>query len=162
MTVPYVGAIGLFAGNHELKGWLYCAGQTLPATDFQELYDVIGNKYGGDAAQETFALPDLQEQEKALQGVRYQIAVTENEIAPDLVLGSIFLWVHDTPPEGCAFCDGSMLRINHNTALFAVIQSKYGGNGNTTIALPDLREAEKTLNGARYVICTTGLYPTRP
>jgi microcystin-dependent protein len=162
MTVPYVGAICLFAGVYEIKGWLYCIGQILPATEFTELYDVIGNKYGGDTnTKETFALPDLQEQEKELNGVRYQIAVTKNEYAPELILGSIFLWVLDAPPEGCAFCDGTLLRINENTPLYTILMTKFGGNGTTTFALPNLTEAEKKLNGARYVICLTGIYPPR-
>ena len=162
MTVPYVGAIGLFAGNYEINGWLYCAGQTLPVADFTELYDVIGNKYGGNATtKETFALPDLQEQEKELNGVRYQIAVAKNESAPVLILGSIFLWAFETPPEGCAFCDGTVLRINENSALYTILMIKFGGNGTTTFALPNLTEAEKTLNGARYVICLEGIYPPR-
>lgn len=161
MTAPYVGSIGLFAGVFEMKGWLYCAGQTFQTANFPELYKAIGNRYGGDATQETFALPDLQEQEKALNGVRYQIAVEENEMAPLLILGSIFLWGMDTPPEGCAFCDGTLLRIPENTPLYTILMVRFGGNGTSTFALPDLREAEKNLQGVRYVIAVEGVYPAR-
>lgn len=162
MTIPNVGAICLFPGVYEINGWLYCAGQLLPAADFPELYKAIGNKYGGDAdTKETFALPDLQEQEKELNGVRYQIAVTENKFAPDLILGSIFLCAYDAPPEGCAFCDGTLLRINEHSPLYTLLMTRFGGNGTTTFALPNLTEAEKTLNGARYVISLVGIYPPR-
>lgn len=42
-------------------------------------------------------------------------------------------------PRGWAFCDGQMLSINQNQALFALLGTTYGGDGRTTFALPDLR-----------------------
>ncbi len=42
-------------------------------------------------------------------------------------------------PRGWAFCDGSLLAISSNTALFSLIGTIYGGDGRTTFALPDLR-----------------------
>lgn len=43
------------------------------------------------------------------------------------------------PPNGWARCDGQLLPISQNDALFALIGTMYGGNGQTTFALPDLR-----------------------
>jgi microcystin-dependent protein len=42
-------------------------------------------------------------------------------------------------PKGWAFCDGQMLPINQNQALFSLLGTTFGGNGQTTFALPDLR-----------------------
>lgn len=42
-------------------------------------------------------------------------------------------------PRGWAFCDGQLLPIAQNTALFSLIGTIYGGDGRTTTALPDLR-----------------------
>jgi microcystin-dependent protein len=42
-------------------------------------------------------------------------------------------------PKGWATCDGQLLPINQNQALFALLGTTYGGNGQTTFALPDLR-----------------------
>jgi microcystin-dependent protein len=42
-------------------------------------------------------------------------------------------------PKGWALCDGQLLPINQNQALFALLGTTYGGNGQTTFALPDLR-----------------------
>ncbi len=42
-------------------------------------------------------------------------------------------------PRGWAFCDGQLLPISQNTALFSLIGNTYGGDGRTTTALPDLR-----------------------
>ena len=43
------------------------------------------------------------------------------------------------PPQGWAFCNGQFLPINQNQALFSLLGTTYGGNGQTTFALPDLR-----------------------
>ena len=42
-------------------------------------------------------------------------------------------------PRGWAFCDGQILPISQNTALFALLGTTYGGDGRTTFALPNLR-----------------------
>jgi microcystin-dependent protein len=43
------------------------------------------------------------------------------------------------PPKGWALCNGQQLPINQNQALFSLLGTTYGGNGQTTFALPDLR-----------------------
>jgi len=43
------------------------------------------------------------------------------------------------PPKGWALCNGQFLPINQNQALFSLLGTTYGGNGQTTFALPDLR-----------------------
>lgn len=43
------------------------------------------------------------------------------------------------PPKGWALCNGQTLPINQNQALFALLGTTYGGNGQTTFALPNLR-----------------------
>jgi microcystin-dependent protein len=43
-------------------------------------------------------------------------------------------------PRGWAFCNGQIIAISQNTALFALLGTNYGGNGETTFALPDLRD----------------------
>ena len=43
------------------------------------------------------------------------------------------------PPAGWLFCDGQLLAISENEALFALIGTTYGGDGQTTFGLPDLR-----------------------
>jgi microcystin-dependent protein len=46
---------------------------------------------------------------------------------------------YNFPPRGWAFCDGQLLPIAQNTALFSLLGTTYGGNGQTTFALPNLR-----------------------
>jgi microcystin-dependent protein len=55
----FVGEIRLFGGKSPPTGWAFCNGQTLSINDYQILYSLIGNIYGGDG-RATFALPNLQ------------------------------------------------------------------------------------------------------
>jgi microcystin-dependent protein len=54
-------------------------------------------------------------------------------------LGQIMLVGFNFAPQGWAFCNGQLLSISQNTALFSLLGTTYGGNGTTTFALPDLR-----------------------
>jgi microcystin-dependent protein len=54
-------------------------------------------------------------------------------------LGQILLVPYNFAPRGWAFCQGQILPISQNTALFSLLGTTYGGNGQTTFALPDLR-----------------------
>jgi microcystin-dependent protein len=57
----------------------------------------------------------------------------------DQYLGEIRLVAFNFEPQGWAFCDGRLLPINQNQALFSLLGTYYGGDGRTTFALPDLR-----------------------
>ena len=54
-------------------------------------------------------------------------------------IGEIRMFGGNFAPVGWAFCDGQLLPIAENDALFALIGTTYGGDGQTTFALPDLR-----------------------
>ena len=54
-------------------------------------------------------------------------------------LGEIALLPYNFAPRGWAFCNGQLLAISQNEALFALLGTIYGGDGQTTFALPDLR-----------------------
>jgi microcystin-dependent protein len=54
-------------------------------------------------------------------------------------LGQIQLFGFGWAPKGWALCNGQLLSISANTALFSLLGTTYGGNGQTTFALPDLR-----------------------
>jgi|KBSMisStandDraft_5_1062788.scaffolds.fasta_scaffold16489_3 microcystin-dependent protein len=58
MPEPYVGEIRMFAGTFAPNGWMFCEGQTLPISENDVLFQLIGTTYGGDG-QETFNLPNL-------------------------------------------------------------------------------------------------------
>ncbi|MDQ6615277.1 MAG: tail fiber protein [Actinomycetota bacterium] len=54
-------------------------------------------------------------------------------------LGEIRVFGFNFAPQGWATCSGQILPISQNTALFSLLGTTYGGNGQTTFALPDLR-----------------------
>ncbi|MAZ27266.1 MAG: phage tail protein [Cytophagaceae bacterium] len=57
----------------------------------------------------------------------------------ELYLGQIILVGFNFAPRGTASCDGQLLAISQNQALFSLLGTIYGGDGRTTFALPDLR-----------------------
>lgn len=56
----------------------------------------------------------------------------------DPFIGEIRVFPFNFAPTGWAMCDGQLLPISQNTALFSILGVTYGGNGSTTFALPDL------------------------
>ena len=55
------------------------------------------------------------------------------------MVGEIRMFAGNYPPNGWAFCDGSLISISENDVLFTLIGTTYGGDGQTTFALPDFR-----------------------
>lgn len=54
-------------------------------------------------------------------------------------IGEIMMFGGNFAPRGWALCDGALLAISSNTALFSILGTTYGGDGRTTFKLPDLR-----------------------
>lgn len=75
-------------------------------------------------------------------------------------LGEIELFPYGFVPMGWRLCNGDILQIAQSQALFSLIENKFGGNGSTTFALPNLG-ADSPLAGMNYYICTSGIYPSR-
>jgi microcystin-dependent protein len=59
METPFLGQITLYPYNFPPLGWMDCAGQVLPISQYTALFSLLGTNYGGDG-RTTFALPDLQ------------------------------------------------------------------------------------------------------
>jgi microcystin-dependent protein len=57
----------------------------------------------------------------------------------DPYIAEIKLISFNYPPKGWAFCNGQLLAINQNQALFSILGTMYGGNGQTNFALPNLQ-----------------------
>lgn len=66
---------------------------------------------------------------------------TKSVFAQDQFVGEIRLFPSNFAPMGWLKCEGQILPISQNTALFSLLGTTYGGNGQTTFALPDLRGA---------------------
>jgi microcystin-dependent protein len=68
------------------------------------------------------------------------LLLTLNHVqASDPFLGEISMFAGNFAPRGWALCDGQLLAISQNSALFSILGTTYGGDGRTTFGLPDLR-----------------------
>lgn len=78
----------------------------------------------------------------------------------DVFLGIIKALPYNFTPQGWLPCDGRILKIRENTALYSLISNKFGGDGKETFALPNLLGAEPDPAGlCKYYICMSGYYP---
>lgn len=88
------------------------------------------------------------------------------EATPSPYLGEIFLFGGTFEPNFFAYADGRLLQISQNSALFSLYGTTYGGNGETTFALPDMRCFESWDEnglqvGPRYIVALTGTFPSQ-
>ena len=75
-------------------------------------------------------------------------------------IGAIVLVGFNFAPVNWAFCNGQLLPINQNMALFSLLGVTYGGDGQTNFALPNLNAGELQ-SGLNYIICLMGIFPSR-
>jgi microcystin-dependent protein len=71
-------------------------------------------------------------------------------------IGEIKIMSFGFPPKGWAQCDGQILAINQNQALFSLLGTTYGGNGQTTFALPNLKGSAPMHFGAGHTLGEVG------
>jgi microcystin-dependent protein len=71
-------------------------------------------------------------------------------------IGEIRLFAGNFAPAGWMFCDGQLLPISENEALFQLIGTTYGGDGQSTFALPDLRSRVPIHQGNNFILAGTG------
>lgn len=73
-------------------------------------------------------------------------------------LGSIALFPYTYAPRGWARCEGQLLQIAQNQALFALLGTQFGGDGQKTFALPKLAGPAPNLN---YCVALEGVFPSQ-
>jgi|SRR5688572_8728395 len=71
-------------------------------------------------------------------------------------VGEIRMFGGNFPPAGWMFCDGQLLPISENETLFQLIGTTYGGDGQSTFALPDLRGRVPIHQGNGFILAETG------
>ena len=80
------------------------------------------------------------------------------------LLGEVRLFPYPFAPVNWLACQGQVLNIADNQALFSLLGTMFGGDGQTNYALPDLRSHSPFagINGpVGYCICVNGIYPPR-
>jgi microcystin-dependent protein len=73
-------------------------------------------------------------------------------------IGQVLLVPYNFLPDGWLPCIGTILPIANYQPLFALLSTKFGGNGQTTFAIPDLQNICPT--GMMYIIAYVGIYPS--
>ncbi len=71
-------------------------------------------------------------------------------------VGEIRMFAGNFAPSGWMFCEGQILSISEYETLFALIQTTYGGDGQSTFALPDLRGRIPIHQGNNFILAETG------
>jgi microcystin-dependent protein len=131
----------------------------LPVEEFPALFAAIGTRFGGDG-QESFALPEV---DGPAPGV-YAFICTDGEPAqaggqqsPACLVGEIRTTADlRVVPVGWLPTDGRTLQISEHPTLYSLIGSSFGGDGETTYALPTLEPSD----GLSNQICYFGTFPT--
>lgn len=108
MSQPFVGEIRMFGGSFAPSGWAFCAGQLLPISQNDTLFNLIGTTYGGDG-QETFALPDLQGRAPLHQGTQ---AGTTYQIGEKAGVESVTLTTQQIPVHNHSVLANTALAVN--------------------------------------------------
>src|SRR4029453_917768 len=71
-------------------------------------------------------------------------------------VGEIRIFAGNFAPSGWMFCEGALLPISENETLFQLIGTTYGGDGESTFALPDLRGRLPMHQGNGFILAETG------
>lgn len=71
-------------------------------------------------------------------------------------VGEIRMFAGNFAPTGWMFCEGQLMPISENETLFQLIGTTYGGDGQSTFALPDLRGRIPIHNGNGFILAETG------
>ncbi|MFI1234456.1 phage tail protein [Nocardia salmonicida] len=75
-------------------------------------------------------------------------------------IGLIAIFPYGWAPQGWALCEGQILRIEHHQALFTLLGTKFGGDGQSTFALPNMKkQADELGDNLTYAIALQGLFP---
>lgn len=165
---PPIGTLVPFAAGYCPDGWMIADGTTLSIGAHVDLFMTIGTLFGGDG-QADFVLPDMTgaaaygagqaggvtldvggKVADAVPGIGFNYLIATSGAYPtgggsggfpddQQVLGQIIAYGGLTAPKGWALCDGSLLPVAANNALFHLIGTSFGGDGKTDFALPDLR-----------------------
>jgi microcystin-dependent protein len=161
--IGYTGAVDKKGNSIIPEDWIQCDGAILNISENTLLYEVITNMYGGNAKDEKFALPTAPSlyDNGGLRGDTIPlIRIVEDANFPQpnqCVLGSLVLWPGANPLEEKFWmrCDGKLMDISANTVLYLIIGTQFGGDGEKTFALPNL----KLDNDMYYFICISGIFP---
>ena len=166
MAQPYVGEIRMFGGNFAPAGWAFCAGQLLPITENETLFNLIGTTYGGDG-QTTFALPDLRGRLPIHQGNGFVLAETGGAEQVTLTVSQIPVHTH---PLMASASVGTVANpanaVPAQSPSIAIYESDAPGAGLNAAAISPLGGSQPHNNFQPYlcvsfIISLFGIFPSQ-
>ncbi len=165
MADAFVGEIRMFGGNFAPMGWALCDGRLLPIAQYEALFSLIGNTYGGDGVS-NFALPDLRGRVPVHQGGGLPLA-------QKLGTETVTVTVDQMPPhshipraydqKGNANEPGSGFWAGPPTARYSSAEPSLAMRS-TAIASAGNNQAHNNMmpfQAVTFIICLEGDYPTR-
>lgn len=168
---PYIGEIRIFAGTYAPDGWLLCDGTTYPVNQFQALFSVISNIYGGDG-RTTFKVPDLRN--RAAMGAGSGAGLTPRQLANTVgttqeTLTTAQIPAHIHIPQGSSVTTGGADPTNAVWGTKSALTKPYSSTVNSTMNANIL---SSTGGGAphnnmqpylpiNYIIAWNGVYPAK-
>ena len=168
-AAPLIGSLALFGGNFAPDGWMAADGSLLSIRTYTALFEIIGTAFGGNGATDFAlpdlngaapvgsgqgpGLPPVSLGQKvggSVPGLGLNYLISTQGLYPtssgsgafpanEQCLSQVVAYAGAQAPQGWAACDGSLVPIESNPALFNMIGTTYGGDGATDFALPDLR-----------------------
>jgi microcystin-dependent protein len=172
MGQPYVGEIRIFAGNFPPNGWMFCEGQTLPISENDVLFQLIGTTYGGNG-EDTFCLPDLRGRvplhmgTSTASGVTYQIGEQAGTETETLTVQQIPSHTHpltaDTQPADNAHGNGRVLAETDEDLYVeeAVRDSTLHASSITPAGGSQPHENRQPYLCLHYIISLYGIFPSQ-
>jgi len=140
---PYIGEVGLFAGNFAPRGWAFTDGQLMSISQNEALFSILGTTYGGDG-RTTFGLPDLRG--RAAMGPRTGPGLTPRTLGQKIGVENVTLTTAQMPSHNHELWTGLGHPANDDTG------DTGGGQSH------DNMQPSMALN---YIIAMQGTYPSR-
>ncbi len=170
----YIGVIKMFIGNWAPQDYLICDGRSLPVSQYQALYSLIGNTYGGNY--NNFNLPDLRGRFPI--GYGQGPGLTPRQLGANGGVESVTLDANQIPPHNHSLNgingSGDSQFIKDNYLTNSAANNFYGVKSPVEKTIP-LNAASIGATGGgqphsnmppflsvNFIICVNGIYPPRP
>lgn len=137
--------LGLFAVAQTNGLYIFSAGNPIVADEVNHNFQYLLDQINAKAVSQFFG----------------GTGIAEGGTGAECTLGDV--WLTASFRGGGTPAEGQILPIESNMALFSLLGTEYGGDGEQTFALPDLRSvAPKSASGQAltYIICTRGIFPS--
>lgn len=167
LAFAFTGQILYAAFTLTPSNFLSADGTAVSVARFKELDMLIGNAFGGTAPS-TFGLPDLVTDPTTPVGITplissnglYPSTGASGETLYPAFTGQIIYTSYSQVPVGWQVCNGALVKTTDYTDLFALLDTRYGGDGQTTFGLPNLVGSASTPTGMTpLILMTGGVYP---